>query len=77
MQIQAALTSTQLGRRATVLPRLTVANQDRALALTPSNQDRYQRVRALGSGAMGEVSLEQDNDIGRTVAVKRLTGDPK
>jgi serine/threonine-protein kinase len=26
---------------------------------------------------MGEVSLETDNDIGRTVAVKRLTGDPQ
>jgi serine/threonine-protein kinase len=68
-----ALTATQQGRRATVLPRVTAKNK--AVALTPSNEDRYQLMRTLGAGAMGEVSLEKDNDIGRTVAVKRLTGD--
>ena len=71
-----ALTATQQGRRSTVLPRITI-KKDSAVALFPKNQDRYRLVRALGSGAMGEVSLEQDNDIGRTVAVKRLTGDPE
>lgn len=65
--------STQLGRRATVLPRVTA--KDSGLALAPTNQDRYQTVRPLGAGAMGEVSLEHDNDIGRTVAVKRLSSD--
>jgi serine/threonine-protein kinase len=69
------LTSTQPGRRVTVLPRITA--KDSSLALLPSDQERYQLVRPLGSGAMGEVSLETDNDIGRTVAVKRLTGDPQ
>lgn len=74
-QLPAALTSTQQGRRATVLPRVTAKGS--AVALAPRSEDRYQLVRALGAGAMGEVSLEKDNDIGRTVAVKRLIGDPQ
>jgi len=61
------------GRRSTVLPRITI--KDDGLALLPSNQERYHPLRRLGAGAMGEVSLEHDNDIGRTVAVKRLTAD--
>ena len=60
-------------RRATVLPRIAI--KDNALALQQTNLDRYQLLRRLGAGAMGEVSLEHDNDIGRTVAVKRLTAD--
>lgn len=60
-------------RRSTVLPRITV--KDDSLALLPSDQERYHPLRRLGAGAMGEVSLEHDNDIGRTVAVKRLTAD--
>ena len=63
----------QPGRRSTVLPRITI--KDDGLALQPSNQERYHPLRRLGAGAMGEVSLEHDNDIGRTVAVKRLTAD--
>ena len=58
-----------------MLPRITI--KDDALALLPSDQERYHRLRRLGAGAMGEVSLEHDNDIGRTVAVKRLAALPK
>ncbi len=69
----AAPAAGQPGRRSTVLPRITI--KDDGLALQPSNQERYHPLRRLGAGAMGEVSLEHDNDIGRTVAVKRLTAD--
>jgi serine/threonine-protein kinase len=75
-EMQALLAGSQQGRRSTVLPRVTL-KKDSAVALTPNNLDRYQPLRPLGAGAMGEVSLEKDNDIGRTVAVKRLTGDPQ
>jgi serine/threonine-protein kinase len=33
---------------------------------------RFEPVRSLGAGGMGEVALVQDQDIGRKVAVKRL-----
>src|SRR5581483_2763739 len=36
---------------------------------------RYERIGLLGSGGMGEVLHARDNDIGRTVAVKRLHAD--
>ncbi len=64
----------QQTRRATVLPR--IEQRDSVVEFQPSDKERYQPVRRLGAGAMGEVSLEHDNDIGRTVAVKRLIADP-
>ncbi|MCA9655636.1 MAG: serine/threonine protein kinase [Myxococcales bacterium] len=59
--------------RTTVLPR--VVAQDDALLLEPQLRDRYARVRRLGEGAMGEVELSEDQDIGRRVALKRLGDD--
>jgi eukaryotic-like serine/threonine-protein kinase len=38
----------------------------------PTENARYERVRRLGEGGMGEVALVRDLDIGRRVAVKRL-----
>ena len=38
----------------------------------PTAHPRYERVRRLGEGGMGEVALVRDLDIGRRVAVKRL-----
>lgn len=37
--------------------------------------ERYQVVRPLGEGGMGEVVLVRDSDIGRRVAVKRMKAD--
>jgi serine/threonine-protein kinase len=57
-------------RNTTVLPQ--VEDDGGSVQLRPRSQARYQRVRRLGAGAMGEVNLVTDNDIGRTVAVKQL-----
>ena len=60
-------------RHTTVLPHVESAGA--AIEVKPRNETRYQALRRLGSGAMGEVNLVLDNDIGRTVAVKKLVGD--
>jgi serine/threonine-protein kinase len=57
-------------RNVTVLPKVDGSGEE--VELTPRSETRYQRVRHLGAGAMGEVTLVQDNDIGRTVAMKQL-----
>ena len=54
-----------------VLPR--VEHEGDVVRLVPSEGgQRYQPIRRLGAGGMGEVALVEDRDIGRTVAVKRL-----
>jgi serine/threonine-protein kinase len=66
-----AVTATLAGDgRTTVLPR-----RPRAGAAAPEKRARFDRVRLLGEGAMGHVELARDNDIRRTVAVKRLHSD--
>jgi serine/threonine protein kinase len=60
-------------RNTTVLPHVETSGA--SIEVRPRNETRYQRLKRLGSGAMGEVNLVRDNDIGRTVAVKQLTGD--
>ncbi|HUB09717.1 MAG TPA: serine/threonine-protein kinase [Myxococcales bacterium] len=55
--------------RTTTLPGFSEAG------LTERALERYQVVRPLGSGGMGEVALVQDHDIDRTVAVKYLHAD--
>jgi serine/threonine protein kinase len=54
--------------RSTVLPRRAVDGASLSVAEHP----RFERVKTLGEGAMGHVDLVRDNDIRRTVAVKRL-----
>ena len=54
--------------RTTVLPR----RKKSASAILPEERPRFDRVRLLGQGAMGAVELARDNDIRRTVAVKRV-----
>jgi serine/threonine-protein kinase len=55
-----------LADRATVLPRDSDAEEE------PATGPRFETLRKLGEGGMGEVQLVTDQDIGRTVAVKRL-----
>jgi len=58
---------------ASVLPRLD-ATSDGAVRLAPSDGRRYETLKKLGEGGMGEVALVEDRDIGRQVALKRLLG---
>ncbi len=59
--------------RSKVLP---AAKSTRDLAaVDPAAIERYQLVRPLGEGAMGEVVLVRDSDIGRRVAVKRIKAE--
>ncbi len=61
-------------RNITVLP-VVAGSGDGAVELKPRSEPRYQRLRRLGAGAMGEVDLVMDNDIGRTVAKKQLISE--
>jgi len=70
----AASVTASVAERTTVLPRrkkMPAAEAD----LEPTQRLRFERVRLLGQGAMGQVELARDNDIRRTVAVKRMIGD--
>ncbi|HVU00097.1 MAG TPA: serine/threonine-protein kinase [Polyangiaceae bacterium] len=62
----ASMRATASGRSA-VLPRRKAGER----AQEPE-RPRFEHVRLLGEGGMGQVELARDNDIRRTVAVKRL-----
>src|SRR5262249_44186192 len=53
--------------RTTVLPKAAGPDQ----AATPDYERRFQTVKVLGAGGMGEVTLAEDRDIDRRVALKR------
>ncbi len=57
-------------RNTTILPKVRMTGK--AHELINESRDRYEVVRKLGEGAVGEVSLAKDNDIQRLVAIKRL-----
>jgi serine/threonine protein kinase len=57
-------------RRSTVLPRVQW-NGDRP-DVVPFERERFEELRQLGQGGMGEVVLLKDHDIERMVALKRL-----
>ena len=57
-------------RRSTVLPHVEWAG-DRP-NVVPFERERFEEVRQLGQGGMGEVVLLKDHDIERLVALKRL-----
>jgi serine/threonine-protein kinase len=61
---------TTAAARTTVLPRRRSAGRSVA-----EERQRFERVRVLGEGGMGLVELARDNDIRRTVAVKRIHAD--
>ena len=57
-------------RRSTVLPRVEWAGDKPNVV--PFERERFEELRPLGQGGMGEVVLLKDHDIERTVALKRL-----
>jgi len=59
--------------RTTVLPRVKL--EGAVPQLVREDRTRYEPVKVLGAGGVGEVLQAQDNDIGRLVAVKRLLPD--
>jgi serine/threonine-protein kinase len=61
-----------LTMRATVLPRLVRSGVAQEAG---QERPRFEPVRLLGQGGIGEVTLARDNDIDRPVAVKRLRED--
>jgi serine/threonine-protein kinase len=75
---EAALQSSPLFQTATSAARTTVLPRRMKGAASGTFQEsrvRFDRVRSLGQGAMGEVELARDNDIRRTVALKRVLGN--
>ncbi|APR87330.1 Serine/threonine-protein kinase PknB [Minicystis rosea] len=56
--------------RTTVLPR--IEGDGGSIRLANESRTRYEPVKLLGAGGMGEVVLVEDQDIARPVAVKRL-----
>ncbi|MDI1483431.1 serine/threonine-protein kinase [Polyangium sp. y55x31] len=56
--------------RTTVLPR--VEDDGAEVRLVAESKSRYEPIKTLGAGGMGEVVLVHDQDIARKVAVKRL-----
>src|SRR5262245_62163772 len=64
-----------LGNAGTTMARTAVLPRRQRGAPSPGAlRSRFDRVRLLGEGAMGAVELARDNDIRRTVAVKRVAG---
>jgi serine/threonine-protein kinase len=59
--------------RSTVLPRVEMVGTEPRMVHAP--QLRYQEERLLGEGGVGEVVRVRDNDIERTVALKRIKAD--
>lgn len=64
-QVAPPLQDTSLSRERTTILELTHG-------VEPAGRPRFEERQLLGSGAMGEVVLARDNDIGRDVALKRL-----
>jgi eukaryotic-like serine/threonine-protein kinase len=61
--------------RSTVLPR--VERSQGIPRVVVEGRPRYEALRSLGSGGQAEVTLTQDHDINRTVALKRLLPERK
>jgi serine/threonine-protein kinase len=57
----------------TILPQVVLRGANLELEHTPA--DRFEVVSPLGEGALGEVVLARDNDVGRLIAVKSLKAE--
>lgn len=63
-------------KRTTVLPR-RVRSAEGTTHRTIEERPRFERIRLLGEGGVGTVELARDNDIRRTVAVKKLRSEAR
>jgi serine/threonine-protein kinase len=68
-----ALLASATAARTTVLPRVAASGADSTWQI--DNRPRYEPLRSLGAGGVGEVMLVRDHDIERPVALKRLRPD--
>jgi serine/threonine protein kinase len=59
--------------RTTVLPRIEIEGEQAQLVF--DGKERFEKIRLLGEGGLGEVIGAHDHDIGRKVAIKRLKAD--
>jgi serine/threonine-protein kinase len=72
-QTEAGLSTTS-GGRTTVLPRIGDGGM---VAWSTDGTPRYEQLKPLGEGGVGEVLLARDRDIERRVAIKRLKPDQR
>lgn len=63
----------QSATRTTVLPRIEVNGEQARLVF--DGKERFEKIRVLGEGGLGEVIGAHDHDIGRKVAIKRLKAE--
>jgi serine/threonine-protein kinase len=72
-QAESVLNTTS-GGRTTVLPRIVDGGE---VAWSADGTPRYEQLKPLGEGGVGEVLLARDRDIERRVAIKRLKPDQR
>jgi serine/threonine-protein kinase len=77
VRLTTTATAAPAGARTAVLPRATAASREDGAAAIPLDLARYERLRPLGEGGMGEVALARDHDIDRPVAIKRLRAEAR